>query len=76
MKFHSKSLNWKSLKFESIYDGDVVYCTIGHGDKGTQIKSIDSYVENLNNFQREKCLIKFYKPDRGYGFAFISTTSH
>lgn len=66
----------EKFEVESIYDGDVIYCSIGRGDKGTQIKSIDSHVENLNNFQREKCLIKIYKPDRGFGFAYISTTSN
>lgn len=65
-------------KFEvdSIYNGDFIYCSIGRSEKGAQIKTINGFVENSNNLQIERCLIKFYKPDRGYGFAFISTTSN
>ncbi|MFA2895258.1 type I restriction endonuclease [Acinetobacter pittii] len=73
-----------SLKFsklevsevECIYSGDEVYCTIGIGDKGLHIKTINGFVDSINNLQEENCSIKIYKSERGYGFAFIGTTSN
>lgn len=56
--------------------GDEVYCTIGIGDKGLHIKTINGFVDSINNLQEENCSIKIYKSERGYGFAFIGTTSN
>lgn len=61
---------------ETIHDGDIVYCTLGQGEKGVQIKTIEGFVENKNEVSIEDCSIKFYNPERGFGFAFIAGTSN
>ncbi|HCG8540269.1 cold shock domain-containing protein [Vibrio parahaemolyticus] len=63
-------------ELETIHDGDVVYCTLGQGNKGVQINTIDGFVEGKNEISTEKCSIKFYNVERGFGFAFIGTTSN
>ncbi|MBJ8423625.1 cold shock domain-containing protein [Acinetobacter bereziniae] len=63
-------------ELETIHDGDIVSCTLGQGDKGIVIKTIDGFVEGRNELQIEKCSIKTYKDERGFGFAYIGTTSN
>lgn len=65
-----------SNQVDCVYSGDDIYCSIGRSDRGLHIKTIDGFVDSINNLQVEKCSIKIYKPERGYGFAFIGTTSN
>lgn len=65
-----------SNELETIHDGDIVYCTLGQGEKGVQIKTIEGFVENKNELSIEDCSIKFYNTERGFGFAFIGSTSN
>ncbi|ELV8680786.1 hypothetical protein QNE28_000708 [Vibrio fluvialis] len=66
----------KVNELDTIHDGDLVYCTLGQGEKGVQIYTIDGFVEGKNNVQEEECTIKFYNVERGFGFAYIGTTSN
>lgn len=66
----------ESEGIESLYDSDIVYCTLGQGDKGVVVKSIVGFVEGLNDLKVESCEVKFYSPQRGYGFAIIGSTSN
>ncbi|KPZ59265.1 cold shock protein CspG [Pseudoalteromonas sp. P1-13-1a] len=66
----------KQNELETIHDGDIVYCTLGQGDRGIQIDTMDGFVEGKNQLQTETCSIKFYNKDRGFGFASIGATSN
>lgn len=71
-----KTKKLEKNELDSIHDGDIVYCTLSKGSKGLQINTIDGFVSERNKLQKEKCLIKFYNPERGYGFVIIGTTSN
>ena len=60
----------------TIHDGDIVYCTLGQGEKGIQISTIDGFVESRNKLEIEDCSIKFFNPDRGFGFAIVGSSSN
>ncbi|HBA5933422.1 TPA: cold shock domain-containing protein [Escherichia coli] len=68
--------NVESKGIDSLYDSDVVYCTLGQGEKGVVVKSIEGFVEELNNLKVELCEVKFYNSKKGYGFAAIGATSN
>lgn len=59
-----------------LYDSDVVYCTLGQGEKGIEVKSVDGFVEGRNELKLESCEVKSYNQKRGYGFAIIGSTSN
>ncbi|EPC6777308.1 type I restriction endonuclease [Escherichia coli O8:H30] len=71
-----KLANVESKGIDSLYDSDVVYCTLGQGEKGVVVKSIEGFVEELNNLKVELCEVKFYNSKKGYGFAAIGATSN
>ncbi|BBF78559.1 type I restriction endonuclease [Acinetobacter ursingii] len=75
-EFSLKFSRLDSNQVDCVYSGDDIYCSIGRSDRGLHIKTIDGFVDSINNLQVEKCSIKIYKPERGYGFAFIGTTSN
>lgn len=66
----------KADNVDSLYDSDIVYCTLGQGEKGVVVKSVDGFVEGRNDLTLELCEVKFYNPKRGYGFAIIGSTSN
>lgn len=74
IRFKLAKLETNLLK--TIHDGDVIHCTLGQGEKGLQIETINGLVEGRNNLQVESCTIKFYRAERGFGFAIIGTTSN
>ena len=71
-----KLANVESDCIDSLYDSDIVYCTLGQGDKGVVVKSIVGFVDELNDLKVERCEVKFYNPKKGYGFASIGSTSN
>jgi cold shock CspA family protein/GTPase SAR1 family protein len=62
-------------ELETIYADDVVYCTLGQATKGVIVNTIDGFVEEKHNIQIEKCSIKFYNRERGFGMAYIGESS-
>ncbi|MEM7851311.1 cold shock domain-containing protein [Morganella morganii] len=58
-----------------IFDGDIVYCSLAQGSKGIIVESLYGLVEGQNDSQVEKCTIKSYEPDRGFGFVLIGSSS-
>ena len=56
----------KADNVDSLYDSDIVYCTLGQGEKGVVVKSVDGFVEGRNDLTLELCEVKFYNPKRGY----------
>ncbi|MCP6697704.1 type I restriction endonuclease [Pseudomonas donghuensis] len=71
-----KLCNIKADSIHSLYDSDIVYCTLGQGDKGVVVRSIEGFVKGLNDLTTELCEVKFYNSKRGYGFAIIGSTSN
>lgn len=63
-------------ELETIHEGDVVYCTLGQGEKGLQINSLDGFVESRNDMHIAECTVKFYNSERGFGFAIVGKTSN
>lgn len=64
------------FNIDSLYDSDIVYCTLGQGERGIVVKSVDGFVEGRNELKLETCEVKFYNAKRGYGFAIIGSTSN
>lgn len=58
-----------------VFDGDVVYCSLAQGSKGIIIDSLYGLVEGRNDLQVEKCTIKSYESDRGFGFVYVGPSS-
>jgi len=63
-------------EIDSIYDSDIVYCTLGQGPRGIIVHSITGFVEGKNELQVDKCTIKTYDAKRGFGFVYIGSSSN
>jgi 'Cold-shock' DNA-binding domain. len=70
-----KLTNLKVNDMESLYDSDIVYCSLEQGSKGVIVSSIFGFVEGRNDFQIEKCTIKDFNSKRGFGFVEVDSTS-
>ena len=71
-----KLANIKVSNIDSLYDSDVVYCTLGQSEKGVVVKSVDGFVDGRNELAVESCGVKFYNVKRGYGFANVGASSN
>tara|TARA_Y100000780_G_scaffold155533_1_gene140311 strand:- start:539 stop:1870 length:1332 start_codon:yes stop_codon:yes gene_type:complete len=71
-----KLASTESEGIDYICDSDIVYCTLGQGDKGVVVKSIVGFVDELDDLKIESCEVKFYNSKKGYGFAIIGSTSN
>ncbi|WP_205208409.1 cold-shock protein [Chromobacterium haemolyticum] len=71
--FDSKCTDCKNVNH--LFDSDIVYCTLGPGEKSFTIKSIDGFVDEKNKTHLERCIIKHYNPNRNYGFAYVGSSS-
>ncbi len=60
----------------TIHHEDVIYCTLGQGLKGVEIKTIEGFVEGKNDVQVHQCTIKKFNEEKGFGFATIGETSN
>ncbi|MEZ8971771.1 cold shock domain-containing protein [Vibrio cyclitrophicus] len=60
----------------TIHHEDVIYCTLGQGLKGVEIKTIEGFVEGKNDVQVHQCTIKQFNEEKGFGFATIGETSN
>jgi cold shock CspA family protein len=49
---------------------------VSQGQKGIEVKSIDSLIEELNNLNSSNCIIKNYNPVRGFGFVQVGHSSN
>jgi cold shock CspA family protein len=65
----------QSNSMGTIYEFDVVYCTLDQGERGALVKSIDGFVDGLNELISETCVIKNYNQTRGFGFACMGKSS-
>jgi len=71
-----KFANIKVSNVDYLFDSDVVYCTLGQGERGVVVRSVDGFVEGRNNLTLDTCTVKFYNPTKNYGFATIGSTSN
>ncbi|MBE0095397.1 cold shock domain-containing protein [Citrobacter freundii] len=71
-----KLTSLKINEMETIYDSDIVYCSLEQGSKGIVVSSIYGFVEGKNEFQLEKCVIKNYNSKRAFGFALVGSSSN
>lgn len=63
-------------EIDNLFDSDVVYCTLGPGEKGFAIKSINGFVDGQNELHLDRCVIKYYNPNKNYGFAYVGSSSN
>jgi cold shock CspA family protein len=68
--------NLEPSQIDIVYDYDVISCTVSQGQKGIEVKSIDSLIEELNNLNSSNCIIKNYNPVRGFGFVQVGHSSN
>lgn len=71
-----KLANIKVSNVDFLCDSDIVYCTLGQGERGVVVRSVDGFVEGRNELTSEICTVKFYNPIRNYGFAVMGATSN
>ncbi|MDT9000627.1 hypothetical protein RQP53_15235 [Paucibacter sp. APW11] len=71
-----KMSSLESTKVAAIYENDFILCTLGKRERDIVVRSIDSFVAELNIVKVEKCAIRHYNAHRGYGFACIEPSSN
>ncbi|WP_311748532.1 ATPase [Proteus columbae] len=70
-----KLSNLKQNEVGKVFDGDIIYCSLAQGTKGVVVESLLGFVEDRNDLQVEKCTIKSYDSDRGFGFVYVGPSS-
>jgi cold shock CspA family protein/Cdc6-like AAA superfamily ATPase len=71
-----KMSSLESSQVDTVYDFDVIYCTLTQGKGGVVVKSIDGFVEGENTLLSDRCIIKNYNSTRGFGFVQIGFSSN
>lgn len=61
--------------YAELGQGTIVRCVVGQGPKGRQVRSIehvqlpdDGFAPSLDSIQEQRGTVKFYNPDKGFGF--------
>ncbi|WP_273978764.1 cold shock domain-containing protein [Vibrio parahaemolyticus] len=75
-EIYFKLVNLDKNEVGTLHHDDVVYCTLGQGQKGAEIKTVEGFVEGKNDIQIHRCLINKFDEEKGFGFARIGETSN